>query len=454
MKSPASLLLLLLSLCVAFSKAKEETTAVTEESPWGRIYLRNGLAPIQYFRDDFGGPMAPREVSFYFPKRDEDRFGCEPLPDAEQRQVEAANRSAVLVLDRGECTFERKARLADEIGAAGLVVVSATDDVSAPVAALKDEDDEISIASVMIRRTAGDMMRIVATQMTIFGRLIPMSCKRKPYTCKPRYEVEEDYIQTSPARGGSLLSAADEGDDDDIRLGSFLGATYGSVLPTKMPFRLSIPLDGSHACSDATEDMTTRTQFVGKAVLIPAGKAGKCSEFEKVSNAQRRGATVVLLVQQDNATVMTQPSVEVSWHAYNITIPVLAVSSTTGNNLANLKDTEGESASLRFAVSNGVADAWELLAKHSLRSAWPKRLKKCGRTLAKLLTQIRGLNGDYEIEEALKNIFLGVVGGSLLDWEKITHLDEGAEEANAAPASSSGEQIVHTMKKLEVRDEL
>lgn len=168
----------------------------------GRIYLRNGLTPIQYFRDAFGGPMARHEVSFYFPKRDEDRFGCEQLPEPEQLEVEAANRSAVLVVDRGECTFERKARLADQMGAAALLVVSPTDDVSAPVAALKDEDGEISIASAMIRRTAGDMLRIAAKQMPIHGRLISMTCERKPYTCKPRFEDEEDYIETSPAQVG------------------------------------------------------------------------------------------------------------------------------------------------------------------------------------------------------------------------------------------------------------
>ncbi|KAG7381007.1 hypothetical protein PHYPSEUDO_006561 [Phytophthora pseudosyringae] len=455
-----SLLLLFLGLCAAFSNAEEKTAAAVsapelKESTWGRIYLRNGLAPIQYFRDDFGGPMTAREVSFYFPKRDEDRFGCEPLPESELLEVAAANRSVVLVVDRGECTFERKVRLADQMGTAALVVVSPNDDVSAPVAALKNDDEDISIASVMIRRTAGDMLRAVAKQMTIHGRLISMTCERKPYACSPRYEVEEDYMEASPARGGSVSSvAAGKEEDDGTRLGSFLAATYGSVLPTKMSFPLAVPLDGSQACTDATEDSTTRAQFSGKAVLIPAGQAGKCSEFEKVSNAQRRGASVVVLVKQPNATILTHPGVEVGWHAYNITIPVLAVSSATGTKLVSLKDAQGDAASLRFALRNGIADAWELLAKNSPRSAWPKRLKRCSKTLATLLKQLRGLGGDDEVEAALKSVFLNVVGGSLQDWETIASLDEDVEETQETLEGSTRERIIQTVKKSQARDEL
>jgi len=450
MKS-AFAVLLLCSLHASVSIAQEEVAVVPEpkESAWGRIYLRNGLAPIQYFRDDFGGPMVPREVSFHFP---EDRFGCDPLPESEQLELQAANRSEVIVVDRGECTFEHKARLADQMGAAVLVVVSPTDDVTAPVSAM-EEDGDISIASVMIRRTAGDMLRAVAKQMPLYGRFIPMTCERKPYTCKPRFEVEEDYIESSPARSGSVLSI-DEDIEDSNRLGSFLAATYGSVLPTMTSFILAAPLDGSQACVDATEDMTTQSQCTGQVVLVPAGEAGNCSELEKVSNAQRRGASVVLLMEPVNASVMTHPGVEVSWHAYNVTIPVLAVSSTTGERLASLMDSQGKAASLRFALSNGIADAWALVAEHASRSAWPKRLKRCSKTLAKLLMQIRGLGGDFEVEQALKNVFINVVGGSLKEWEKVAHPDEDAGEAQESPDGTSQGKIVQTVKKSEVRDEL
>ncbi|KAK1929692.1 hypothetical protein P3T76_014909 [Phytophthora citrophthora] len=455
MKSP-NLQLLFLAVSATLCGAEEMTAADPlpdlKESPWGRIYLRNGLAPIQYFRDDFGGPLPLHEVSLYFPKRTEDNFGCELLPEPELLEIEAANRSTVLVVDRGECTFERKARLADQMGTAALVVVSPTDDVSSPVAALKNGDEDISIASVMIRRSAGDMLRVVAKQMSIYGRLISMTCERKPYMCKPRYEAEEDYIEASVARGGSIFSVSK--DDDGSRLGSFLAAAYGSVLSTKISFPLATLLDGKQACVDATEEITTQSEFSGRVVLIPAGQAGSCSEFEKVSNAQRRGAGVVVLIQQGNTTIMTHPDVKVTWHAYNITIPVLTVSSATGADLVAFRDAQGEAARLRFAVRNGVADAWELLAKHSIRSAWPKRVKRCTKTLATLLRQLRGLGGEYEMEEALKNVFLNVVGGSLKDWETVVLHDEELEDTQEAPASRTQEPIVQSVKKSQTHDEL
>lgn len=443
--------LLFLSVCRGQDNAvgTTEVPAPAEEPFWGRLYLRNGLAPIQYFRDTFGGPIAAREVSLHFPKRDEDRLGCELLPEDERAELLAANRSAVLVVDRGECTFEHKARLAEQMGAAGLVLVSPTDDVTRPVGDSKN-DDEVSIASVMIRRSGGDMLRAVAAHTKLYGRLIPMTCQRTPYVCKPQTEAEEEYMASFTARSGSILSAGDE----SASLGSFLAAAYGSILPTALSFPLAAPLDGSQACTAVNEDGSDKTQFSGKTVLLPGGTAGQCSEFEKVSNAQRRGASVAVLVQRSNATSMAHPSVEVSWHAYNITIPVLAVSSTTGDNLLSFKEAQGDAASVRFAVRNGIADAWQLLQEHSERSAWPKRQKRCTKLLANLLTEIRGLGGDAETEAALKNIFLTVVKGKLDEWEKVASPDEDAPVSHERSDSGTQATITQTVEKTQGRDEL
>ncbi|KAG7381449.1 hypothetical protein PHYBOEH_010931 [Phytophthora boehmeriae] len=463
LNTSAVLLLALLSAANAQEEAVTSTTAATAqqtedtpkpepESAWGRIYLRNGLAPIQYFRDNFGGPMVNREVSFYFPKRDEDRLGCKLLPEEEQTELQATARSVVLVVDRGECTFEQKSRLADQMGAAGLVVVSPTDDVSGPVGDPNTED-EITIPSVMIRRTGGNLLRAVAAETTVHGRLIPMTCQRSPYMCKPRLEAEHEYIASFTVRSGSVLSSGGgEKDDSDARLGSFLAATYGSVLRSMRPFPLTTLLDGHGACLNTVTNGADEPQFLGKVVLLPEGKADQCSEFEKVSNAQRRGASVVLLVQRDNATVMTHPTVDVSWHAYNITIPVLAVSSSTCASLVNLKDTQGDTASVRFEVRNGVAEAWDLLVKYSQRSAWPKRQTRCSRLLGNLLTQIRGIGADAETEVALKNVFLTVVGGTLQEWKEIAN--PGDAETREEPVGKTHETITHTVQKTQGRDEL
>ncbi|KAL7694132.1 putative PA domain-containing protein [Plasmopara halstedii] len=434
-------LLLLLCLTIPFINAKKNTSIaiVAPESSWGRIYLRNGLAPIQYFRDNFGGFMTAHEVSFYFPKQTEDRFGCQLLPEQELLEVKATNRSSVLIVDRGQCTFELKARLADQMGAAALVIISDTDDVSAPVADLAI-DDQISIASVMIRRGAGHMLRHVAKHMTIYGRLIPMTCERKPYICKPRYDVEEDYIKAASARSG-FVSILQE-DQDEVRMGHFLAATYGSVLHTKMAFPLAILLDEKLACTNVVTDDKNPLEYQGKAILLPIAPTGPCTTLEKVSNAQRRGASVVILKQQENTTFLTPPSVRRSWHAYNITIPVLAVSNGVGVNLATHNDRDA--VNLRFEVSNGFADAWDLVREFSVRSAWPKRVQRCSQTLTQLLAQARGLGGDHEVEKALKNVFVTVVGGQL---ESTDHSDDLYEH-------HSRDESIHIVENVQTRDEL
>ncbi|RLN10047.1 hypothetical protein BBJ28_00013531 [Nothophytophthora sp. Chile5] len=453
--APPLLLLLLLAACASSSTGSEIALAPPAPEPkepaWGRIYLRNGLAPIQYFRDNFGGPMVAREVALQFPKREADRFGCGLLPQDEQAALAAANRSAVLVADRGECTFERKARLADQMGAAGLVVVSATDDVHGPVAVLDDDEGDVSIASVMIRRSAGEMLRLVAARTRIFGRLIPMTCERAPYICTPRLEAEKEYVDAFTARSGAIFSTQQQ-ESEGVRVGSFLTATYGSVLSTSTSFPLSTALGAAQACSEVAKEASDASPLSGKAVLLPEGDAGQCSEFQKVSNAQRLGAHVVLLVQRGNATTRRHPSVEVMWHAYNITIPVLAVSSATGLTLNSLV-----ASNLRFAVSNGIADAWELLAKYTQRSAWPQRQQRCSKTLAMLFSQLRALGGDEETEAALQTLFLTVVGGSSQQWEAVanpeTHAKDTHEAAEATEADARQAAAQHLTKSQD-RDEL
>ncbi|RLN56386.1 hypothetical protein BBJ28_00013188 [Nothophytophthora sp. Chile5] len=447
----APLLPLLLLAVWTSSSAGTETALPASPAPepkepvWGRIYLRHGLAPIQYFRDNFGGPMVAREVALQFPKRESDRFGCELLPPDEQAALAAANRSAVLVVDRGECTFERKARLADQMGAAGLVVVSATDDVQGPA---DDDEGDVRIASVMIRRSAGEMLRLVAARTRVFGRLIPMTCEHAPYVCAPRLEAEKEYIDAFTARSGAIFSTQQQ-QSEGVRAGSFLTATYGSVLSTATSFPLSTALDAAQACSEVSKEASDASPLSGKAVLLPGGGAGQCSELQKVSNAQRLGAQVVLLAQRDNATTRSHPSVEVMWHAYNITIPVLAVSSATGSTLNSLVD-----PSLRFAVSNGIADAWELLAKYTQRSAWPQRQQRCSRTLAMLFSQLRALGGDDETEAALQTLFFKVVGGSSQQWEAVASPETQAKDTHEAAEASARPAAAQHVTKSQERDEL
>ncbi|GLE06740.1 hypothetical protein PINS_up016225 [Pythium insidiosum] len=246
--------------------SEAEVAAPPPEPMWGRIYLRDGLAPIQYFRDRYGGPMVDHEVEFFVPHHPDQRWGCEPLPERDQAALRASNGTMVLVVDRGTCSFETKSRIAYAMGAAALVVVSSDESSIAPNAVLDADDDAIPIASVMIRKTGGDLLRHIASRQRVFGRLIPMVCERKPYVCRGRREVENDYMSTQLVRSGVLTAAPSNAEP----LGDFLAASYGGVLPVEpqslvdVSTRLGLsgcePIEGRSGRSCAQEPYWNRQQ--------------------------------------------------------------------------------------------------------------------------------------------------------------------------------------------------
>jgi len=420
------------------SAVDAEVMATKTEPAWGRIYLRNGLAPIQYFRDSFGGDMVPREVEFYFPQSEQSRLGCSLLSLDEQDAIKRSNGSTVIVVDRGECTFETKSRVAQSVGAAGLIVVSTNEEVSGPAAVFdNDADDEedmqISIPSVMIRRSAGDMLRAAAAKQPVFGWLMPMVCNLHPYKCLPRSADEKTYISETTARGGRIHLASATDDDAPIAIGTFLASTYGSTLSTSKAFNLKVVADASQACADQDASLDQR-DLEGKAAMIAVG-TDHCSIFEQVSAAQRSGAEVAIVALPENATAMAHASVKDSWVAYNITIPSVSVSSATALSLQRL----GHKSAIRFSLENQVADDWEQIRKLSLHTSWPVRKERREKLVRKLMADLSIFQGpDHTTAvEALKRQFLSI-GGTAESWRRLRFSgDEEDGEGEAASDKSS-----------------
>lgn len=415
-----------------------DATPKEKEPAWGRIYLRNGLAPIQYFRDTFGGAMVQREVEFYFPQREQIRLGCDLLPFDEQEAIRATNGSTVIVVDRGECTFDTKSRAAQSMGAGGLIVVSTSEEVRGPAAIIDDDEEDedvaqITIPSVMIRRSAGEMLRAVAANQRVFGWLMPMVCKLHPYKCSPRSTDEKKYISEATARGGMINLESTGSQDAPIALGSFLMSTYGSTLSTSKAFELSVVADANQACADQDASLEQRS-LEGKAALITVGKE-HCSVFEQVSSAQRAGAAVAIVTLPQNETVMTHPSVKDSWIAYNITTPSVSVSSVTALNLQRFE----QKSAIRFSLDNQVADDWEQIRKLSLHTTWPvckERREKLARKLMAELSIFQAPDRATAVK-ALEHQFLGV-GGSVESWRRLSGGEDKAteEETSAGLASA------------------
>ncbi|RHY53419.1 hypothetical protein DYB38_003094 [Aphanomyces astaci] len=316
---------------------------------WGRIYLRHGVAPLQYFRDSYGGHISGDEWQFVTPL---DTLGCSAFNASDRSLI---SNSSFVVLDRGVCSFEIKSRNVQAAGAAGLVIVSDTEEVVRPVAHV--DKGEIDIPTVMVRKSGGDQIRVAVSRENVYGRLIPMTCPQSS-VCGPHEPTHVQHL-TSGVRGG-LVHSTEKSDSD----WEFLASTFGSPFLTQfLPLVEAVP---SHACH------TLDTAVVNQMVVIFTHDDRSCSFLTKVranipccpmtlfhcfkvSNAQAAGAASVLLVHTGDGP-LTRPFVADPWDAYNITIPSAMVSGKTARDLLRL----------RFPVTlkhdARVADAWERIA--------------------------------------------------------------------------------------------
>ncbi|GAB9474268.1 hypothetical protein Gpo141_00011401 [Globisporangium polare] len=391
----------------------------TAEPFWGRIYLRHGVAPIQYFRDSFGGPMVDTEVEFVFPADQSiNRFGCEQLDEDELLDVTAGNRSVVLVVDRGECTFEEKSRNAQKSGAAGLLVISADESVSRPVALV--DAGEIAIPSMMARKSAGALLRaaVLGFQTRVFGRLVPMVCTRSPYRCSPRTKGEQKYVDAFMARSGVLVS------NEGQVLGEFLSSTFGGIMPQTTAgagLPVSALLPAAVVCQNLDTEKMPRLD--GQVALIAASDAATrgstaensgCSLVDLVTNAQLAGATAALIIVDKNTTVSSHPSVLEDWHGYNATVFSAAISASTALRIVEMQQSpDGSALTVKFELKNEIADAWDQIHELSVASAWPQRRDRKEKLIKRLLATFSLNVGQTE---ALKSHFLTIAGGSRASW--------------------------------------
>lgn len=388
------------------------------EPTWGRLYVRRGLAPIQYFRDSYGGPMPNKELEFLIPSRENNRFGCTTdLPETDLEAIRATNGSAALIVNRGVCSFEIKSRAAEALGVAALVVVSTDDNVRRPAASPEDDSEPINIPTVMIRCTAGDM--ILATldsprNQRVFGRLMPMRCEKSPYVCTPRTAAETMYMGSSIARSGLIVTA----DEKNVTLGSFLSSTYGGVLPhSANALRIfSIPL--KHGCD-------IPDKVAGMVAVVEYG--GSCSVLQKIMNAQQAGAFMVLVAMP---TMGKHPTVGQDWLGYNVSIASAAISQKTAKTLLN---PESSRDGVRFLITNRIAENWDVIRKLSDSSAWPNSKDNRERMVKRL---VASFTLDETQTTALKRHFVSVAGGSGADWDELVSKPRESAKSDKRVADS------------------
>ncbi|ETW10086.1 hypothetical protein, variant [Aphanomyces invadans] len=366
MRSPTVLGALLLGSVVTATPA----TSSNDSPFWGRIYLRHGIAPIQYFRDSYGGTITGDECKFVTPS---DKLGCFAFNASD---IALITNTSFVVLDRGVCSFEVKSRNVQAAGAAGLLIVSDSEEVVRPVAHVDK----------------GDQIRVAVNREDVFGRLIPMTCPQS--VCGPHEPSHLAHL-SSVVRGGYVHSS--EKSDAEWE---FLASTFGSPFLTHLlPVVEAMP---SHACHTLDRDVTDR-------VVVVFVDDSSCSFLTKVSNAQLAGAASVLFVQTGGGP-LTRPFVTDAWDAYNITIPSAMVSVKTARELLR------HNSPVALKGDARVADAWEKIASLKNLAAWPARKN---RRDAFLLDILKKHGHSSARRQAIRAHFTNVVGGSISSWDTI-----------------------------------
>ena len=127
----------------------QKTREVRNNAFWGRLYLRNGIQPIQYFKDQFesNAEIPLEEVKVFLP---EDKEGCSAYTENEIQQIQ--KEPTVVMVNRGTCMFQQKAINAQKAGALAAMLVGDSDDVIRPPGT---KEFEGTINMVMIRKSAG-----------------------------------------------------------------------------------------------------------------------------------------------------------------------------------------------------------------------------------------------------------------------------------------------------------
>ena len=234
--------------------ANSNVVETRDTTKWGRVYLRHGIEPIQYFKATYGpSPLTEeREIQVL----DAIHYGCAPFTAEESAQIQGK----FLLLDRGECTLEMKSRHAQDAGAQALIVASGTEESVAPTGGFTD-DYEFTITTVMIRHSGGEQLKAASRTEPIHGRLVPIHCAKHPETgvlgCSA-FTTEENEYPYQQVTGGYIHTEENE------KVGEFLHATYGPPMrQTSVPVLSLFDADGCEAWSE---------DIAGTAVVLERGK--------------------------------------------------------------------------------------------------------------------------------------------------------------------------------------
>eukprot|EP00941_MAST-03F_sp_MAST-3F-sp1_P001785 g1785.t1 len=281
---------------------------------------------------------------------------------------------AILVVDRGGCSFADKAFYAQQAGAVGMVLANSDQAIPRLPAAfmtVKEEvDPEITIPVVAVRRTAGlALKKIIEREETVVGSIVAKRWTKEGthFTgpCSEKYSKQHSTeekvfyngVEVTTADGGevTVLSGTSKGDSFE-----YLRANFGGPLPNYPSFQAELYTSEP---KDACEAFQNAGLMAGKVALV---FRGGCPFTVKAKMAEAAGAVGMLIVNSDNV-LLTMAEGTITEE--EVTIFTAMIGKDAGVRISAAAE---KGVSISFSLTEVMAADWDSLETTSLIEDWPE----------------------------------------------------------------------------------
>lgn len=324
---------------------------------WGRLYIDGWPQTIQFFRAHFGIEPPLGRKRFVFP---EPRDACVELTNKD-----LITNEHVLLVPRGNCTFGTKAKIAQQAGAAAIVIINnepGLDHLPGPDA----HDIQFSISS--IPQPEGQLLEAVYDEGPAedgFGRklegyIVPINCENSGATCVPATYEERKAVKELVEGGVILVTSNGKSSlkEEEIPI-EYLLAHFGTPASHENVSYTVTLAKPAEACSALENDVK------GKLVLV---RRGGCSFVRKAEEVQNAGGRVMVVGSM--YPFIVRMGVEPRWKGLNTAIPIVMVSKRGYAVLVAESYTNGN---VSLLADRRVGSAvWEPIEKLANGEGWPR----------------------------------------------------------------------------------
>jgi hypothetical protein len=380
-----------LALCLlASASAQDDAGSSAKETPairissnanndrteaWGSIELLGAGKEYEFVKATFGGSLhCEREPIRMSPDPE-----CCSAPDP------AVAAGAILVVERGTCSFADKAYFAQKSGAVGVIMINSDQAIPRLPAAYmlvnEESDPEVTIPMVAVRRSAGDALKkILAREDRVVGALVAKKWTKQGTfltgPCSVRYNQEFKTEDKVHYNGIELISA----DGGTVTAGDveveYLRADFGGPLPRYPEHTAELAVaEPANGCSG----LTNADAMAGKIALV---WRGGCPFTAKSANAEAAGAVAVLVVNNSNV-LLTMAEGDILEDV--VTVFTAMVGKRAGDALRAAVEAGGGSVAAKLAQTEVMASDWDSIEMTTQIEEWPEEAEGRKERLERLL---------------------------------------------------------------------